>query len=176
MVHVYNSIIAQLGFPPNPAKDSCGTVSVVLGYQINTDTSFLSLSPAKQLALQDVLVMFILKPQVSLKQCQQLGSNLAWAAKVIQLGRSYSRLLWDLVTEFSLTNRRTLPIPSIVISDLAWWSEALALRNGVRFFQEDVTRPQIHLFTDASSNYGYGGFFYRCQGHFALGTHSTFCS
>ena len=69
-----------------------------------------------------------------------------------------------------------MPIPLAVISDLAWWSEALALRNGVRFFQEDTTRPQIYLFTDASSKYGYAGFFYSCPGHTSAETHSTPCS
>jgi Reverse transcriptase (RNA-dependent DNA polymerase) len=176
VVHVYNFTITLLGFPPNATKDSCGTVSDVLGYQINTNTFFVSLSPAKQMVLQDLLASFVLRPQVSLKQCQQLGGSLAWAAKVIYLGRSYSRSLWDLVTAFSLINRRALPIPPAVISDLAWWSEALALRNGVRFFQEDTTRPQIYLFTDASSKYGYAGFFYSCPGHTSAETHSTPCS
>jgi hypothetical protein len=70
VVHVYNFTITLLGFPPNATKDSCGTVSDVLGYQINTNTFFVSLSPAKQMVLQDLLASFVLRPQVSLKQCQ----------------------------------------------------------------------------------------------------------
>ena len=77
VVYVYNFTITLLGFPPNATKDSYSTVLDVLGYHINTNTFFLSLSPAKQMVLQDLLASFVLRSQVSLKQCQQLGGSLA---------------------------------------------------------------------------------------------------
>jgi hypothetical protein len=163
VIRIYDTIIARLGFPPNTAKDSCGSISDVLGYRIDTKTLMISLPPEKQNDLILELNSFVKRSCASHKQCEKLAGSLAWAAKVIYLGRSYSRSLWDFMTTFSVTHRRILPPPQLVLDDLTWWISALNLRNGVRFFQEPTLRTQYHLYTDASTSTGYGGFYFRCD-------------
>jgi len=68
-----------------------------------------------------------------------------------------------------------LPIPLVVLRDLTWWRRSLAVANGIHFFQGDEFRSQIHLFTDASSIKGYGGFWYTCHDYSAPEAH-TLCS
>jgi hypothetical protein len=51
VVYVYNFIIILLSFPLNPTKDSYSTVLDIPSYYINTNTFFLSFSPAKQIVL-----------------------------------------------------------------------------------------------------------------------------
>ena len=51
VIYMYNFIIILLGFPLNATKDFYGTVLNILGYQININTFFLSLSPVKQIVL-----------------------------------------------------------------------------------------------------------------------------
>ncbi|KAF1982034.1 hypothetical protein K402DRAFT_212921 [Aulographum hederae CBS 113979] len=72
---------------------------------------------------------------------------------------------------FSMAHCRILPPPQIFLDDLNWWITALTLRNGVRFFQDPALRTQHHLFTDASTSTGYGGFFFQCD----PATHPTPC-
>ena len=48
VITVYNRILASLGFPGNALKDTCGTISVILGYKVNTISLIISLSKIKQ--------------------------------------------------------------------------------------------------------------------------------
>ena len=50
-------------------------------------------------------------------------------------------------------------LPLELKEDLNLWLEVLISSNGVLFF-DDKERPQFHLFTDASSLKGYGGFYF----------------
>jgi hypothetical protein len=131
----------------------------------------ISLPPAKQNDLIFELASFVKRSCASHKQCEKLAGSLAWAAKVVDLGRSYSRSLWDFMTTFSATHRRVLSLPQVVLDDLTWWIAALTLRNGVRLFQDPALRIQYHLYTDASTSTGYGGFYFRCD----PATHPTPC-
>jgi hypothetical protein len=114
----------------------------------------ISLPPAKQNDLIFELASFVKRSCSSYKQCEKLAGSLASAAKVVDLGRSYSRSLWDFMATFSATHRRILSLPQVVLDDLTWWIAALTLRNGVRFFQDPALRTQYHLYTDASTSMG----------------------
>jgi hypothetical protein len=97
VIRIYDAVIARLGFPPTATKDSCGSVSDVLGYRVDTNTLMISLPPAKQNDLIFELASFVKRSCASHKQCEKLAGSLAWAAKVVDLGRSYSRSLWDFI-------------------------------------------------------------------------------
>jgi hypothetical protein len=158
---VYLSVTDQLGVPRNDTKNIEGTEAEVLGYTINTVAMELRLSPVKQQKAIDQVTEALQKGWLSLQQAQQLAGRLAWCARVIRLGRSYSRSLWDFIIKWPTRLSRYTPrrLPLELKEDLNLWLEVLISSNGILFF-DDKERPQFHLFTDASSLKGYGGFYF----------------
>jgi hypothetical protein len=159
---VYTGVTDDLGVPRNDKKDVEGTEVAVLGYTVDTGLMVIRLSEEKQARAIAQIDAALLHGSLSLYQAQQLAGRLAWSAVVIRLGRSYSRSLWTFITGWPAHLKRHMPrrIHAEVQNDLRLWRESLLVSNGVRFF-DDSRREVFHLFTDASSQVGYGGFYFR---------------
>ena len=158
----YIEVTDELGVPRNDSKDAEGTEVIVLGYTIDTALMEIRLSEEKQEKALIQINAALYHGSLSLYQAQQLSGRLSWSAVVIRLGRSYSRSLWTFMTNWPAHLKRHMPrrFSSEVRNDLQLWRESLIISNGIRFL-DDLHRDIFHLFTDASSQVGYGGFYFR---------------
>jgi Reverse transcriptase (RNA-dependent DNA polymerase) len=158
----YIEVTDTLGVPRNDSKDAEGTEVIVLGYTIDTALMEIRLSEEKQAKALVQIDAALQHGSLSLHQAQQLSGRLSWSAVVIRLGRSYSRSLWTFMTNWPAHLKRHMPrrFSSEVRNDLQLWRESLTVSNGIRFL-DDSHRDIFHLFTDASSQVGYGGFYFR---------------
>jgi ribonuclease HI len=162
ITQTYISVTDSLGIPRNDSKDTAGTVIEVLGYTIDTIQMQTRLSPQKQSRAIEEVTTALQHGSLSFLQAQQLAGYLAWCAHVIRLSRSYSRSLWIFITTWpeTLANKhKPRRFSTELRSDLCVWLDLLTTSNGVLFF-DDVKRAHIHLFTDASTRFGYGGFYF----------------
>ena len=66
--------------------------------------------------------------------------------------------LWEFISAFPPTQGKRR-IPFFLRQDLRWWCSTLPSHNGILFFDDDVARPPIQLYTDACLT-GIRGFFY----------------
>jgi len=160
LLSVYNQLSDELGIPRNESKNIEGTTAEVLGYIIDTLKFELRLSPLKQATTIKEIDKALSGRSLTLVQSQKLAGRLAWSARVIRLGRSYNRSIWEFISTFTKAGgypRRRLTAE--LRQDLLWWRDALTLSNGILFF-DDTDRKQFHLFSDASGILGYGAFFF----------------
>jgi hypothetical protein len=144
------------------SKDAEGTEVIVLGYTVDTIAMEVRLSEEKQAKAIAQVETALHHGSLSLHQAQQLAGRLSWSAAVIRLGRSYSQSLWQFMTNWPNRVKRHMPrrFNAEVRADLTLWRDALNTSNGVRFF-DDLQREVFHLYTDASSQVGFGGFYFR---------------
>ena len=162
VTQTYISVTDSLGIPRNGSKDAVGTVIEVLGYTIDTIQIQTRLSPQKQSRAIEKATTALQYGSLSFLQARQLAGYLAWCAHVIRLGRSYSRSFWIFTTAWpeTLANKhKPRRFSTELRSDLCVWVDLLTTSNGVLFF-DDVKRARIHLFTDASTRFGFGGFYF----------------
>lgn len=160
LLSVYDQLSDDLGIPQNESKNIEGTTAEVLGYVIDTLKSELRLSPLKQATAIKEIDKALSGRSLTLIQCHKLAGRLAWCARVIRLGRSYNRSSWEFISNFPKAGgypRRRLTAE--LRQDLSWWRDALAISNGILFF-DDASRSQFHLFSDASGNLGYGAIYF----------------
>jgi len=160
LLNTYDQLSDELGIPQNESKNIEGTTAEVLGYIIDTLKLELRLSPRKQATAIEDIDKALRGRSLTLNQTQKLAGRLAWSSRVIRLGRSYNRSIWEFISTFTKTGgypRRRLTAELRL--DLSWWRDALTLSNGILFF-DDANRQQFHLFSDASGILGYGAFFF----------------
>lgn len=65
------------------------------------------------------------------------------------------RRLFDALAE----KKRYYAIDADIRADLLWWDEFLPKWNGIRLLQLNSSRKRVRLWTDASGNWGMGGFY-----------------
>jgi hypothetical protein len=156
----YTTITNLLGVPRNNDKDAIGQVVTVFGYELDTLLFEMRIPLEKLLAITQLINNALQKRAMTLLEVQTLAGYLSWVAPAIQLGWVFCRKLWDFQGQFTAgRSQQHLTIPSLVRSDLEWWSTCIETHNGTRFF-DDPSRTLFHLFTDACGQ-GMGGFFYK---------------
>jgi hypothetical protein len=101
----FDTITDDLGVPRKESKNTCGQVSDVLGYLVDTKSLTLSLPQEKVQKLRSLIEAFTRNRKATLLEYQELGGNLVWAAKVVLLGRSYTRSIWDFERKFKDLSR-----------------------------------------------------------------------
>lgn len=149
-----------LGIPRNDSKDGEGTVLVVFGIEVDTNT-FTAKLPREKLEKARTATARILKEKsVSFLKMQSLVGFLSFCSQAVRLGRVFMMRLWDFVNLFPRSASRTdrKRIPAWVRQDLQWWNELLPQYNGVLFF-DTINRKIVSLYTDACL-YGLGGCFF----------------
>jgi hypothetical protein len=82
-------LTAILGIPENISKDVTGSVAIVLGIEIDTNTFEARLSAEKLTKAQEITTKALSKLKLSLFDVQSLSSYLSWYAGVVRLGYIY---------------------------------------------------------------------------------------
>jgi hypothetical protein len=156
----YIKITDDLGIPRNDAKDHEGQVAELLGIEHDTTTFEARLPPAKLAKAILLTSQALTRRSLTLLETQSLTGFLSFCAKVVRLGRTFLRNIWDFLASFptSATRACRRSLPKRVKTDLGWWNALLPQFNGKHLF-DDSSRPIFHLYTDASS-IGLGGFYF----------------
>ena len=149
---VFNSLCKILGFCVNSDKDKISTINDFLGIELDTILMEARLPPEKLAKAIELVNAALRKKSISIENLQSLVGFLAFAAKVVIPGRAFLRRLYDaLSAEYS-----KIRITSAMKEDLRWWRDFLPKWNGIRLLRKN--RPIIRIWTDASGNYGIGGY------------------
>ena len=152
----------ELGIPVMPAKVAGPTTLLdFLGLLINTIKMEISLPEDKLRCLKSLLSSWLGRKSCTKRQLQSLIGHLHHASKVIKPGRPFIRRMIDLAS--------SRPHPESMVclnvefrSDLQWWITFLEKWNGISIISALCRRPvDMVLTTDASGNWGCGGYFNR---------------
>ena len=96
----YHQLTAILGIPENTSKDITGSIAIVLGIEIDTNTFEARLSAEKLTKAQEITTKALSKLKLSLFDVQSLSGYLSWCAGVVRLGHIYLCHLWDYIASF----------------------------------------------------------------------------
>ena len=145
----------HLGIPVAMEKlEGPATVLTFLGIEIDTKEMILRLPTTKLVELQDLVTSWLGKKSCLKRELQSLAGKLQHACKVVRLGRTFLRRVFELL---SVTSRKHhhIRLNAMFRSDLLWWSTFLSTWNGVAIIPEEGDSG-IKLFTDASGGIGCG--------------------
>jgi hypothetical protein len=118
----YIKIIDDLGIPRNDAKDHEGQVAELLGIEHDITTFEARLPPAKLAKAILLTSQALTRRLLTLLETQSLTGFLSFCAKVVRLGRTFLRNIWDFLASFSTSVTRACrrSLPKRVKIDLGW--------------------------------------------------------
>jgi len=147
----------KLGVPIAAHKtEGPATKLTFLGIEIDTINGELRLPRDKLHRLKSLLDDWGDRKGCTRKELESLIGLLNHACKVVRAGRSFLRRMIDLLHAVHRLPGSKIPIrlSQGFRADLAWWQEFLVQWNGVSFLHPPLSRPQVHIFTDASGSWG----------------------
>ena len=165
------AILDSLGIP---VSDSPGKVVgpstrlTLLGIEFDSVRWQMSLPAEKLDKLHAALAEWGMRRTCTKRQLLSLVGSLAFAAKLVPPGRTFTRRLIDLsMCTRSLSAQLTLT--PAAQADITWWQTYLPTWNG-RTLIPDLSwtkSPEFELFTDAAGLHGFGTYFQGrwCHGH-----------
>lgn len=135
-----------------------------LGVTIDTDLMQFRLPPQKIAKLLFLVDFVMSKKKVVLRTLQSLLGLLAFASRVIPMGRVFSKRLYRSISGIK-SPYHFVRITASLRADLLVWKQFLSSFNGCSFWQEPFcTSEALNLFTDAAGAVGYGAYW---QGHWS---------
>jgi hypothetical protein len=139
------------------------TVMEYLGIILDSHLMQARLPMDKVTRIREMLDNFCNKKSCTKRELLQLLGHLNFASRVIVPGRSFVSYLLCLASSVRELHHR-VHLNSACREDLIMWKLFIEQWNGVSFFYEIKKTPadSMHLYTDASSTIGFGGYF---QGH-----------
>lgn len=142
---------------PLAAEKTCypATSMEFLGILIDTEVEEFSLPQAKVDKMRNLIAVFLRRRKVLLKEMQSLLGLLAFAGKIMPVGRIFSRRLY-MATAGLKSPFAHIRLTASLKDDLVVWADFLATFNGRSFFQSDfIFAPDFRLFTDAAGSKGF---------------------
>jgi hypothetical protein len=101
------------------------------------------------------------KGKLSLQELQSLIGFLSFCCKVVPLGRSFLRRLYDATSNYphsgTGTAKQRRRLTADMKADLRWWQRFLPSWNGIAIIRP--VRATLLVWTDASGHDGLGGYF-----------------
>ena len=158
----YEDIFARtcqtLGLKIKISKNASGTTIEFLGLIIDTIKMEARLPKEKKDCGLVLITGLAAQKSCSLLDLQRVTGLLNFLAKVIPLGCTFCRRLYDLEQRFPPGGGKGVlrRIPSAVKKDLRWWRGLLPTHNGILIIQP--YRCRWRLWTDAVGKKGNGGF------------------
>ncbi len=157
---------AILGVPRNLDKFKLeGTPACVirfLGVMLDTIRQMSYLDEERMQEIRSELAAFAKLTTATRKQLQSLIGTLAFAAHIIDPGRSFLQRMINLLRGFERTKRSHCRLGTEFQRDVTWWQRFMDQWNGKSFWYDQEWTPADHhtlqLSTDASS-VGYGAVF-----------------
>ena len=149
----FDSLCETLGLKVNRNKDKLHTVVDFLGIELDTVLMQARLPEDKLQKAIELVNSALRKKSIPLEELQTLVGFLAFASKVVIPGRAFLRRLYNaLYSELGITR-----LSSSIKEDLRWWKNFLPQWNGIIYLMHQ-TKPISNIWTDASGNYGTGGY------------------
>lgn len=156
LLELFLNIAQHFGVPIATEKTIFpDTVIEFLGINIDTMQCQYQLPLVKIIRIQNLICSFLRRKKVLLKELQSFLGLLAFASRVMPVGRIFSRRLSLAMSGFKSPFSH-IRITSELKDDLLVWSQFLSDYNGRTFFQEDfVFSADIDLYTDAAGAHGF---------------------
>ena len=151
-------LASQINLPLADEKQEGPATRVkFLGFIIDSEVGFVSLPDDKRLIILDSVTSILEAKKVNLRQVQSVAGRLAFAARIVPMGRPFIRSLYLFQKKFKLVHHRhklTLEIRE----DLLMWRAILVEGFGpFRLFNRSFVHNHVlSLFTDAAASYGFG--------------------
>lgn len=150
---IFSKVCNDLGLVINFQKDLSGTAIEFLGIVLDTVRMQARLSDEKLQKAKDLVKNAFQKQSLSQQELESLVGFLSFAAKVVVPGRAFLRRLFN---ELSKSKGSFIHVNQDIKADLLWWHHFLPKWNGICIIH--ASRPTVRLWTDASGNYGMGGY------------------
>ena len=156
--YIFASICQALGLEIKIAKNASGTIIEFLGLIIDTAKMEARLPAEKKDRALVLIAQLAGQKSCTLLDLQRVTGLLNFLSKVVPLGRTFCRRLYDLEQRFPAGGGKQIlrRIPSAVRKDLQWWRDLLPIHNGIFIIQPH--RRHWRLWTDAAGKKGIGGF------------------
>lgn len=150
--HQFDILCGELGLKVNHKKDICDSIAEFLGIELDS-IAMEARIPQKKLEKARLAVATALQGHfITHSDIQSLVGCLSFAAEVVVSGRAFLRRLFDALRSNTRRHRITIDMRL----DLEWWDRFLPIWNGVRILH--TNRTEFQLWTDASGNWGMGGY------------------
>ena len=152
------SILALfLEFIENSKKHEDSFVVDFLGIQLDTAAMQARLPPDKLARALKAVQLLLQRNSISHHSLEKLLGFMSFCTHVLPFGRPFLRNLFTFLARLSHLHLRALSrIPSSARRELRWWLHFLLHWSGIRLISS-MPRRHIHLYTDASSLKGIGG-------------------
>ena len=154
----FHAACDTLGIQINHSKSVTGTTAQFHGIEIGTLAMQARLPPTKLSKVQTLIRHFSPQRSTHLAELQSLLGYLPFCAKVVPIGRSFLRRLFDATSLRGNHNRRPMiQMTDDMRADLHWWRDFLPEWNGISLIIQE--RRPMFLWADASGTLGQGGAF-----------------
>ncbi|XP_006818048.1 uncharacterized protein LOC100369622 [Saccoglossus kowalevskii] len=157
MTMIFNSLRVPLA-----AHKTFGPVQELeyLGLMLNSKTMTVFLPTNKMGRITAKISEFSTKRTVTKQELLSLLGHLNFAARVIIPGRSFISYLLQLASSVSQLHHH-VTFTTACLSELSMWRQFLISWNGIHLIlnSQVVSSSDLHIFTDASSTKGFGGYF-----------------
>ena len=143
--HTFEAICRDLGLQIKIAKNCSGTTVEFLGLIIDTIRMEARLPVDKKERGLQLIHNLVLQKSCSLLDLQRVTGLLNFLAKVVPLGRTFCRRLYDLEQRFPPGGggRVLRRIPSAARKDLQWWRDLLPNHSGILINQPHRRRWRL---------------------------------
>jgi hypothetical protein len=158
-MEVLSVLLVSLGFVINDQKrEGPAETLTFLGVSIDCVRRTLSLPESKLHDMKILLDSWSGKEKCTKRELQKLLGSLNWCSRVIRGGRTFSRMLINLLTHASKPHHH-IRLTRAAKNNVAWWITALSLFHGDSPFFVDIPLPAYVFGTDACEKGG-GSHFY----------------
>lgn len=147
----------EFGIPLAEGKTCLPNMSLeFLGIQIDTYSMEFRLPEAKLVKFKSLLALVLRKRKILLKEMQSILGVLAFACRIMPVGRIFSRQLYLSIAGLKSPFAH-IRLTSALKEDLLVWNKFLEIYNGRSFFQMDfVFALDFSFFADATGSKGFG--------------------
>jgi hypothetical protein len=154
--HQFEWICNRLGLRIKESKSITGTTADFGGIELDTLAMEARLPTTKLHKATELVEHALKKGKLSLQELQSLIGFLSFCCKVVPLGRSFLRRLYDATSNYPRSDTKRRRLTAEMKADLRWWKQFLPSWNGIAIIRP--TREHHSLWTDASGNEGLGGY------------------
>ena len=154
--HVINTF-GRLGLPLAVEKlEGPSTRLEFLGFELDSREMVIRLPPRKLRELQALIRSWVGRTSCLRKDLESIVGKLAHAARVVKPGKTFMRRMFETLAGARQAHHH-IRINSSLRSDIIWWNTFISAWNGISMIPIGVeNRQAIHIWTDASGNFGCG--------------------
>ena len=148
-------VFSKLGLPLAVEKlDGPTTCLEFLGFELDSRLLEIRLPLRKLTELQLLIRQWVGRKLCTQKELESFIGKLAYAAKVVQPGKTFMRRMFELLGGARRSHHH-IRLNTSFQSDVLWWDAFLESWNGISMIHSGQ-QPSIHIWTDASGRFGCG--------------------